>query len=246
MPLCDFSHPAPETPTLRGEFPFRRCSQDAHRSNGEPNRNWVRTYDCGRRERVTVDGGLMERIDTDTLWMAEGSCRDQPPSLFFPSDGVGVDRAPQDLRDLSGEGRVPGVRPVQPHRSRCVGWYLRTRASPHPQAPPVRRCRRGLTNLPRSHPARSARAATAGSSRPKGASSQHAAQQPHPRPPGRGWLLFRRVSRGRTSRAGCGPPRRVARRATVTAARGTPQPPLPPIHCRGGRRLRRPCRRARR
>jgi WhiB family redox-sensing transcriptional regulator len=35
----------------------------------------------------------MERIDTDTLWMAEGSCRDQPPSLFFPSDGVGVDRA---------------------------------------------------------------------------------------------------------------------------------------------------------
>ncbi len=29
----------------------------------------------------------------DTQWMAEGNCRNQPPSLFFPSDGVGVDIA---------------------------------------------------------------------------------------------------------------------------------------------------------
>lgn len=29
----------------------------------------------------------------DTRWMAEGNCRNQPPSLFFPSDGVGVDVA---------------------------------------------------------------------------------------------------------------------------------------------------------
>lgn len=28
-----------------------------------------------------------------TSWMAEGNCRAHPPSTFFPSDGVGVDRA---------------------------------------------------------------------------------------------------------------------------------------------------------
>ncbi len=26
-------------------------------------------------------------------WMARGSCRDHDPAMFFPSDGVGVDRA---------------------------------------------------------------------------------------------------------------------------------------------------------
>ena len=31
--------------------------------------------------------------DTDTAWMAEGNCRNHPPATFFPSDGVGVDRA---------------------------------------------------------------------------------------------------------------------------------------------------------
>ena len=31
--------------------------------------------------------------DSDTSWMAEGNCRNHPPSVFFPSDGVGVDRA---------------------------------------------------------------------------------------------------------------------------------------------------------
>ena len=29
----------------------------------------------------------------DTTWMALGYCNDKPPSLFFPSDGVGVDAA---------------------------------------------------------------------------------------------------------------------------------------------------------
>jgi WhiB family redox-sensing transcriptional regulator len=34
-------------------------------------------------------------IDEDyvTAWMADGSCRTYPPAMFFPSDGVGVDRA---------------------------------------------------------------------------------------------------------------------------------------------------------
>ena len=29
----------------------------------------------------------------DTEWMARGSCADESPSLFFPSDGVGVEVA---------------------------------------------------------------------------------------------------------------------------------------------------------
>ena len=28
-----------------------------------------------------------------TAWMADGNCRNYAPSVFFPSDGVGVDRA---------------------------------------------------------------------------------------------------------------------------------------------------------
>ena len=30
--------------------------------------------------------------DSATAWMAEGNCRNYPPAVFFPSDGVGVDR----------------------------------------------------------------------------------------------------------------------------------------------------------
>jgi WhiB family redox-sensing transcriptional regulator len=31
--------------------------------------------------------------DSPTAWMADGNCRMYPPATFFPSDGVGVDRA---------------------------------------------------------------------------------------------------------------------------------------------------------
>ena len=31
--------------------------------------------------------------DTTTAWMGAGNCRNHPPATFFPSDGVGVDRA---------------------------------------------------------------------------------------------------------------------------------------------------------
>ena len=37
--------------------------------------------------------------DSPTAWMAEGNCRLHPPSTFFPSDGVGVDRARKICRD---------------------------------------------------------------------------------------------------------------------------------------------------
>lgn len=29
----------------------------------------------------------------DTEWMGQGNCRDEPPAVFFPSDGVGVEVA---------------------------------------------------------------------------------------------------------------------------------------------------------
>jgi WhiB family transcriptional regulator, redox-sensing transcriptional regulator len=31
--------------------------------------------------------------DSPTAWMADGRCRMYPPATFFPSDGVGVDKA---------------------------------------------------------------------------------------------------------------------------------------------------------
>jgi len=35
----------------------------------------------------------MHGEDTATAWMAAGNCRLYPPATFFPSDGVGVDKA---------------------------------------------------------------------------------------------------------------------------------------------------------
>jgi WhiB family redox-sensing transcriptional regulator len=32
-------------------------------------------------------------METDTTWMSAGNCHNQPPSTFFPSDGVGVEVA---------------------------------------------------------------------------------------------------------------------------------------------------------
>ena len=29
----------------------------------------------------------------ESAWMIKGNCRNYPPAVFFPSDGVGVDRA---------------------------------------------------------------------------------------------------------------------------------------------------------
>ena len=37
--------------------------------------------------------------DSETVWMSDGNCRLHPPATFFPSDGVGVDRARKICRD---------------------------------------------------------------------------------------------------------------------------------------------------
>jgi WhiB family redox-sensing transcriptional regulator len=39
------------------------------------------------------NGGFPLPDDTVTAWMAAGNCRLYPPATFFPSDGVGVDKA---------------------------------------------------------------------------------------------------------------------------------------------------------
>jgi WhiB family transcriptional regulator, redox-sensing transcriptional regulator len=35
----------------------------------------------------------------ETQWMAKGKCRDMPPSVFFPSDGLGVQAAQRICAD---------------------------------------------------------------------------------------------------------------------------------------------------
>jgi WhiB family redox-sensing transcriptional regulator len=56
----------------------------------------------------------MKALAVDTEWMALGECADKPPSLFFPSDGVGVDVA----------RRVCAECPV---RSECLEYALANR-----------------------------------------------------------------------------------------------------------------------
>ena len=50
----------------------------------------------------------------DTTWMAEGNCREVHPSLFFPSDGVGVEIAKQ-------------VCATCPVKAPCLEYALRSR-----------------------------------------------------------------------------------------------------------------------
>ena len=38
-----------------------------------------------------VEGSTDE--NAESAWMVKGNCRNYPPAVFFPSDGVGVDRA---------------------------------------------------------------------------------------------------------------------------------------------------------
>ena len=52
--------------------------------------------------------------DSETAWMADGNCRLHPPATFFPSDGVGVDKARKICRDC----------PVQ---ARCLDYALTER-----------------------------------------------------------------------------------------------------------------------
>jgi WhiB family transcriptional regulator, redox-sensing transcriptional regulator len=50
----------------------------------------------------------------DMTWMAEGKCRDVHPSVFFPSDGVGVEVARRICLDC-------------PVKAPCLEYALRNR-----------------------------------------------------------------------------------------------------------------------
>jgi WhiB family redox-sensing transcriptional regulator len=50
----------------------------------------------------------------DTVWMAEGKCREIPPAVFFPNDGVGVEVARRICADC-------------PVKSPCLEYALRSR-----------------------------------------------------------------------------------------------------------------------
>lgn len=50
----------------------------------------------------------------DANWMSQGKCRNEPPSTFFPSDGVGVEVA----------RRICATCPVQ---EPCLEYALRNR-----------------------------------------------------------------------------------------------------------------------
>lgn len=43
--------------------------------------------------------------DSESAWMSDGNCRLHPPATFFPSDGVGVDKARKICRDCPVMGR---------------------------------------------------------------------------------------------------------------------------------------------
>jgi len=50
-------------------------------------------------ERPSDLGAAPHDPDSATIWMADGNCRLHPPSMFFPSDGAGVDRARRICKD---------------------------------------------------------------------------------------------------------------------------------------------------
>ena len=64
-------------------------------------------YDAGTASTAastsTAASALLGSIPIDpdyaTAWMADGNCRNYPPVMFFPSDGVGVDRARKICKD---------------------------------------------------------------------------------------------------------------------------------------------------
>ncbi len=45
------------------------------------------------RFTVRMDELPIPEYDAEHAWMLSGLCREREPSFFFPSDGVGVDRA---------------------------------------------------------------------------------------------------------------------------------------------------------
>ena len=56
-------------------------------------RRTLLTADNGTTTSGTLTVTPIRAVSRSTEWMADGECRNHAPETFFPSDGVGVDRA---------------------------------------------------------------------------------------------------------------------------------------------------------
>ena len=74
----------------------------------------ARTATEGPDQRPAELGIAPHDPDSITAWMADGNCRLHPPATFFPSDGVGVDRARKICKDC-------------PVKSTCLEFALEER-----------------------------------------------------------------------------------------------------------------------
>ncbi len=94
---------------------------------------------------------MQESTGTDHAWMRTASCRGRPPGEFFPSDGVGVERAKKLCVQCPVRLECLEYALELPDRPRRVGRVLRARAAPHP-APPAPHPRRHHRLTPAREP----------------------------------------------------------------------------------------------
>jgi WhiB family redox-sensing transcriptional regulator len=73
----------------------------------------------------------------DASWMSAGTCRDYPPALFFPSDGMGVEAARQVCSRC-------------PVRQACLDYAIRNRIEHGVWGGASERARRRITRTPRA------------------------------------------------------------------------------------------------
>ena len=88
--------------------PTSTTSTSGHTTSGESDTG---TNEFGRPIELCI---VEADPDSPTAWMSEGNCRLYPPAAFFPSDGVGVDRARKICKDC-------------PVLSRCLDYALEER-----------------------------------------------------------------------------------------------------------------------
>jgi WhiB family transcriptional regulator, redox-sensing transcriptional regulator len=87
---------------------IKRSNRSRETETNETASNETATNEYGRPVELCL---VEPDPDSLTAWMSEGNCRLYPPAAFFPSDGVGVDRARKICKDC-------------PVLSRCLDYAL--------------------------------------------------------------------------------------------------------------------------